>query len=570
MFGIRKRGIRDIAIMTGRIYNDLFPLLKFLAFIGAIKMTRFTLESAYESVIGKSSDWKRKVEGLEIYKMWDDEKQVAPLAQYARIDAHATWEIAKSVLPLELEMSKVTHMPPTDVMGATSSQLVESLLMYEASKRGAILPNKPDDATVGARMQNPIVGAFVKQPNPGIYENIMVFDFRGLYPSIIISHNIDPFTINPAGLKDEDCYISPTGAKFAKEPKGLIPDVLQRVIATRGKLKDKLKELKPDTDEYRAVWARQQSLKILANSYYGYLAFARSRYYSRSAAESVTAWGRQFISSTIEDAQKNGFEVLYADTDSVFLITKDKTSEDAIKWMEQINKTLPGTMELEFEGFFLRGVFVSKKAQGSAKAQGAKKKYALIDKKGKLKIRGFELVRRDWSIIAKETQKAVLDAILKDGSKDKAIKIVREVVKQIQENKLPIEKFSIQTQLTKAIKDYEVKSPELCAALKYNAKGKGEKLGQGSVVRFVITRSGGTGADLYKECKKLQTTRKTTATKMAVSQKAEVLEYAKDYDADYYINHQIIPSVLRILKELGVSEHDLKLEGKQQGLDAFF
>lgn len=569
-FEIRKRGIRDVAKIEGRIYIDLFPLLRFLSFIGAVKMTRFTLESAYESIIGKKSDWKKKVEGLEIYKMWDDEKQLASLAEYSRIDAHATWELAKNVLPLELEMSKVTHVPPADVIGATSSQLVESLLLYEANRRNAIVPNRPDDATVRARMENPIEGAFVKQPNPGIYEDIMVFDFRGLYPSIIISHNIDPFSLLPKDSAHKDYFESPTGARFAKEPKGLIPDVLERVIKTRGKLKDKLKTLNPDTDEYKSVWARQQSLKILANSYYGYLAFARSRYYSRSAAESVTAWGRQFIMDTGKKAEMAGFELLYQDTDSAFLLLGNKTKEDALEWMKEINKTLPGTMELELEGFFPRGVFVSKKATGSKVATGAKKKYALIDEKGKLKIRGFELVRRDWSIVAKETQRAVLDAILKDGSKEKAVKIVRDIVDEIRAGKMPLEKFVIQTQLTKAFKDYEVKSPELAAALKYNVKGKGEKLGQGSIIRFVITRTGGTPADLYKECKNLKATAKSSSSKASVSDKAEALELAADYDAEYYINHQIIPSVLRILKELGVSEDDLKLEGKQQGLDAFF
>lgn len=569
-FTIKKRGIRDIGKIQGRIYIDLFPLLRFLSFIGAVKLTRYTLAAAYEGVTGKESRWKSDMDRLEIWKIWDEEKELPDLAKYSRIDASATYELAEHVLPLELEMSRVTHMPPTDVIGATSSQLVESLLMFEAARRGAIVPNKPSDHEVAARMQNPIEGAFVKQPNPGIYENIIVFDFRGLYPSIIISHNIDPFTLNKTGVQDSDCHVSPTGAKFAKEPRGLIPDVLEKVITTRGKLKDELKRLEQGTDEYKAVWARQQSLKILANSYYGYLAFARSRYYSRSAAESVTAWGRHFITKTGEDAEKNGFKVLYQDTDSVFMLLGDKSREDATAWMKKVNETLPGTMELEYEGFFPRGVFVSKKVEAGKAATGAKKKYAMIDDKGRLKIRGFELVRRDWSVVAKETQRAVLDAILKDGSKEKAVKIVRDVVNEIRDGKMPIEKFVIETQLTKKIEDYEVKSPELAAALKYNATGKGEKLGQGSIIRFVITRNGGVDASLYSQCKNFKATASKSGSKGTVSEKAEVLDTAKDYDAEYYISHQIIPSVLKILRELGVSEDDLKLEGKQTGLDAFF
>ncbi len=591
-FKVRKRGIREVARVQGRIYVDLFPLLRFLSFIGAVKVSRFTLENAYAELTGHKSVLKEQMDRLDIYKMWDDPHRVGPLADYAQGDAHITWELTQLVLPLELEMARVTRLSPSDVVGATSSQLVESLLMCEAVARGAIVPNKPTDEEAKARELNPIEGAYVKTPSPGIYENMVVFDFRGLYPSIIIAHNIDPFTLNCSDCKG-DGYISPTGAHFCKKHRGLIPDVLAKVMKARAELKDKLKKLEPGSDEYRAMFARQQTLKILANSYYGYLAFSRSRYYSRSAAESVTAWGRQFIMQTGEKAEKAGFKLLYQDTDSCFLLMGDKKKEDVLEWMKHVNADLPHGMELELEAFYPRGVFVSKKVTGAvgtnsdsaAKTTGAKKKYALIDDKGRIKIRGFELVRRDWSVIARETQRRVLEAILKDGSKERAVAIVREVVAEIRAGKMPLEKFAIETQLVKPLDKYEVMSPELAAALKHNKRGKGERMGQGSVVRYVITRSGGGhGTELSahsgKEEKKktgakpaakpTKSASKSKSSKTSVSDKAELLEYAKDYDPDYYIDHQIIPTVLKILKELGVEEEDLKRGGKQSGLESFF
>jgi len=402
----------------------------------------------------------------------------------------------------------------------------------------------------------------------------VVFDFRGLYPSIITAHNIDPFMLNCDCCGAEDSFISPTGARFCKKRQGLIPEVLAKVVKARGELKNELKKLDPATDEYRAMFARQQSLKILANSYYGYLAFSRSRYYSREAAESVTAWGRQFIMQTGESAEKAGFRLLYQDTDSCFLLMDNKKKDDVLKWMKEVNGSLPNGMELELEAFYPRGVFVSKKTTGAAsdgKTTGAKKKYALIDDKGRIKIRGFELVRRDWSVVARETQKKVLEAILKDGSKERAVQIVREVVAEVRSGKMALEKMVIGTQLVKGIDKYEVKSPELAAALKYNSKTKNEKMAQGSMVRFVITRSPHMDEKLYAPCKNLKVLKAKSSSKTgSVSDKAEVLEYAKDYDADYYIDHQIIPTVLKILKELGVEEEDLKRGGKQSGLEAFF
>ena len=531
---------------------------------------------AYAEIIGHKSQIKAGMERLDIYKMWDDPNQLLKLADYSQSDAHITWELAKAVLPLEFEMSRVTRMPPSDVMGATSSQLVESLLMHEAVARGAIVPNRPADDEAKRREANPIQGAFVRTPSPGIYENMVVFDFRGLYPSIITAHNIDPFTLNCTCCTPEESYISPTGARFCKKHHGLIPDVLAKVVKARGELKNALKTLDPATDEYRAMFARQQSLKILANSYYGYLAFSRSRYYSREAAESVTAWGRQFITQTGESAEKAGFRLLYQDTDSCFLLMGEKKKEDVLTWMKEVNAALPHGMELELEAFYPRGMFVSKKAaagqagEKGAGATGAKKKYALMDEKGRVKIRGFELVRRDWSVIARETQKKVLEAILKDGSKDRAVAIVREVVNEVRSGKMPLEKFVVETQLVKGIESYEIKSPELAAALKYNSRTKNEKMGMGTVVRFIITRSSSIDPSLYSACKKLKVVQAKTASKSSVSEKAEVLEYAKDYDADYYIDHQIVPTVLKILKELGVEEEDLKRGGKQSALESFF
>ena len=187
--------------------------------------------------------------------------------------------------------------------------------------------------------------------------------------------------------------------------------------------------------EYEMLFARVQSLKILANSYYGYLAYPRSRWYSRECGESVTAWGRHFIQETMQKAEKLGFEVLYADTDSVFIVLGQKSHDDALAFMKKVNGELPGDMELELEGFYPRGVFVTRK---NAEGAGAKKKYALIGEDGRIKIRGFELVRRDWSAIAKTTQRKVLEAILKHGSKEMAVKVVKDMIERLKEGKVPL------------------------------------------------------------------------------------------------------------------------------------
>jgi DNA polymerase I len=538
-FRIRKMGIRETAEITGRLHIDLYSIIRFLGFIGALKVSKFTLENAYSEITGKK---KYMVDRLAIHEMWDKGgEKLDTLADYSMMDAKATLELGSVVMPLEIEMSKLVRLPLFDTANATAGQLVESLLMHRSYHAGAIIPNKPGSEEAAEREKNPIQGAFVKLPQPGIYDNLAVFDFRGLYPSIITSHNIDPYTLNCDCCK-QDSYVSPLGHRFCKKKKGLIPAVLADIISQRAKLKGELKALEKDSSEYTRLFARQQSLKILANSYYGYLAYARSRWYSREAGESVTAWGRHYIQETIKKAETAGFEILYGDTDSIFILLGQHSKDDALSFMKKINDALPGDMELELEAFYPRGVFVTKKGLGG---KGAKKKYALIGEDGKIKIRGFELVRRDWSRIAKDTQMRVLEAILKEGSKEKAVKIVRDEIERLREGKVPLEDLTIYTQLNKSPGSYEIKSPELSAAQK--AAKAGIKFDRGSLIGYVITKSGST-----------------------ISDKAVVLELAQDYDPNYYIDHQVLPSVLKILKELGFSEDDLKFKGTQKGLGGFF
>lgn len=532
-----RKGMINGAKVGGRIHIDLYPGIRFFGFIGLIKAQVFTLEKIYEEMTGKK---KKMVKRLNIWEMWDKD-MLDELGEYSLGDSEVTLELGEVVLPLLLELSKLTKMPLFDTSLATSGQLVESLLMQESQLRNEVIPSKPSEAEATERQKNPIEGAFVKLPEPGIYDNIAVFDFRGLYPSIIISYNIDPTRLVKEGAEG-DVYTSPSGAKFLKTPRGLIPHTLERLLDLRAGLKRELKTLAKDTAAYKKLYARSHALKILANSFYGYLGYARSRWYNRQCAESVTAWGRMHIHDAASKAEARGFKVLYADTDSLFLILGDKKKEDALEFLDHINKNLPEKMELELENFYTRGVFVSKKQE---EEKGAKKKYAMLAEDGSIKIRGFELVRRDWSKVAKDTQYGVLEAILKEGSKEKAVAIVKETIERLKGGKVPMEDLTIYTQLTKKPEDYDIVSPELAAAKK--AITRGVPLEKGSVIAYVITKSG-----------------------KSISDKAELAEHAKDYDADYYINNQVLPAVMKILKELGYSEDDLKNRGKQNKLGAFF
>ena len=526
-------GLIEAVHIPGRVNLDIYNVAKFVSVVGAaeklIKVNNFKLDEIYTAVTGKK---KRMVERRDIWRLWDS-NELDELAEYSLGDSLVLDELYNFFIPLELEVAKVSGTTLGEAAISTTGQLVEWLLMREAHKNNQIIPNKPSDEEVERRLANPVEGAYVKTPEAGIYKNIAVLDFRGLYPSIIVAHNIDPSTI----CNDcTDYYESPIGVRFRKEPIGIAPKLLKSLIEERIEVK---KAYKKDPDN-KALGARNMALKILANSFYGYLGYARSRWYSRECAGSVTAYGRQYIMSVINEAEKSGFKSLYTDTDSVFLLLEGKSKDDVFAFLKKINSMLPSGMELELEDFYTSGVFVGKRS-GDV---GAKKKYALLSENGRIKIRGFELVRRDWADIARETQRKVLELILKEGSKEKVIETVREVIEKLRSGNVPIKELVIHTQLRKSIRSYDVTSPELAAAKKAIERGqkKVDEL-EGTTIGYVITKHGNT-----------------------ISEKAELEEFATDYDPDYYIEHQVIPATLKILKELGYSADELNGKGVQRKL----
>ncbi|MEM4331977.1 MAG: DNA-directed DNA polymerase [Candidatus Micrarchaeia archaeon] len=535
-FTLKRQAFFSTASINGRLHIDVFHMIRFLATIGALKTNTYSLSDVYREVFGEE---KKMVSKMDIWKMWNVADERERLIEYSLDDAFATYRLGAKFLPIFIEIARIASITVSDAVSSTTGQLVDYVLLKEAHARNIIAPNRPRESELLAREDEPIEGAYVKVPTPGVYRDIIVFDFRSLYPSIIVAHNISPETLNCGCCTAQEAYVAPDGSRFCSKQRGLIPDVLSHLLEHRASLKRQMKSLEKGSEEYMYAYARQYAFKIIANTFYGMLRNVRARWYCRECAAATTAWERFYIQDVISRAEKEGFNVLYADTDSLFILLDTKSEKDAISFMESVNKSLPEGMELELEDYYTRGIFVSKKSGLS----GAKKKYALLSRSGRIKIRGFELVRRDWSQIAGETQRRVLEMILREGDLDKAIQIVNQVIQELRDKKVPKEKLVIYTLLRKDLGEYKAKGPEVSAAIK--ARERGKDIGEGMMVGYIITSKG-----------------------KSISEKAELEEYVEegDYDADYYVNNQIIPVVEGILGELGYTGDLLKSGKRQQGL----
>jgi len=523
---------KKIALIEGVCHVDIYKFIKKV--VGQSMQTdTFTLDEVAKELLGEG---KHPVNMDAFAKVWDKGgKELEQYAIYNIIDTKLTYDLTKKVLPNLVEFVRILKLPAFDVDRGTFSVYVEAYLMYQASLSNEIILNKPNHTEESQRMHDRIQGAFVYEPTPGFYENICVFDFRSLYPSIIASHNISKGTLNKG--KGPVIKTERGDFHFDESRKGFFSNVIEELILRRAELKKQLK-----TSKDPLLKGRSEALKVLANSFYGYMGFAPARWYCIECAESTTAWARHYIHMTIDAAKEEGFNVLYSDTDSIFLLLDKKKESDALDFMAKMNKKFPGLMELDYEGMYPTGIFVGVKSGEG----GAKKKYALLKKDGELKVKGFELVRRNTSEIAAKTQKSVLDIVLKEKDPKKAKEFVKKIVEDLRQNKIPKEEVVISTMLTKGIESYAAIGPHVEVAKRMKELGK--QVSAGFMIRYVVVKGAGRIRDkakLPEECTQ------------------------DEYDGEYYITNQVLPSVERILGVFGLTVEDFTSTTKQKSLGSF-
>jgi len=519
------------SIIRGRINIDLYPPVRRM-----LNLPTYKLSEVYSHLSGRE---KEELEVGEIRDLWSSgrEEDAVSIARYCASDVEATMYIAMEVLPTLIELSKHTKQLLADVARMGQSQMVEWLLIREAHGRGELVPNKPTRTELSRRRRETYEGGYVLEPRKGLQENIVALDFRSLYPTIIVTHNVDISTLDCDCCPEDN--VSPTGHHFCRRQEGFIPSILGRLVDRRKEIKVELAEVDPGSPELTRLNAMQSALKILSNSFYGYSGYPQARWYSKESAESVAAWGREYIKMAIAEAEAEGFQVIYSDTDSVFMTIQGAVGTElvvrAMEFLRRINSSLPGDIELEYQGFSPRGFFVSKK------------RYALISEDGRITTKGLEVVRRDWSRIAKETQRSVLRSILEDGDPSRAAEEVRQAIRRVSERSVPVEDLVISTRMTKTLQSYDADAPHV--ALAKRLKESGEEIRKGSNIEYVVRKGSGRVGDRAQ----------------SVSEARK-----KDYDIDYYIENQILPPSMRILSSFGYREEDLRYyKTKQSTLDGF-
>jgi len=518
-------------MMTGKIKGIIhIDLLRFIrsAYSQYLQSETLSLDEVAGELLGeKKSPWVHKHSSKIEDHEWED------YYKYNLQDSILTYKLLEKMWPDLFEFTKIVQEPLFNISRATMASNAEDYIIHNLEKYNEITEKRPMHDEIGKRRMKPkYEGAFVFQPKPGLYNNVIFFDFSSMYASVIVTYNLSLSTFSEkkipnssvANLKDGNAY-------FTKKP-GFFAGMLNEFIEKRRKYKEEYNK-----NPNNLLKARSNAYKLLANASYGYQGFFGARYYSYESAAATAYFAKENIKKAIDTFEKNNFQVIYSDTDSVAITLDKKTKKQALEVLDKINKTLPGVMALDYEGLFKRGIWVTKRTGEF----GAKKKYALISKDDKIKIRGFETVRRDWCNLARETQNKILQLILKDGNEEQALTYIKKIIKQLKNREIPLNKLVIKTQLKKPIEEYKSISPHVTIAKRM--KEQGMPIDIGMLIEYYIAEKEG--------------------KKSLVRERAKMIDEPGKYDIDYYLNNQILPAVENIFEVFKISIKEL-VDGKKQ------
>ncbi|MEX5496553.1 DNA polymerase II [Pseudomonas asgharzadehiana] len=482
----REHGSRNhyFAAAAGRLIIDGIEALRSATW----SFESFSLENVAQTLLGEGKDISTPYQRMdEINRMFAEDKPA--LARYNLKDCELVTRIFEKtdLLKFLLERASVTGLPADRNGGSVAA--FTHLYMPLMHRQGFVAPNlgdKPPEASPGG---------FVMDSRPGLYESVLVLDYKSLYPSIIRSFLIDPVGLIE-GLKhpdDSDSVEGFRGARFSRT-RHCLPSIVAGVSEGREVAKR----------EHNAPLS--QALKIIMNAFYGVLGSSGCRFFDTRLASSITMRGHQIMRQTRQLVEAQGHEVIYGDTDSTFVwLGSAHSQEDASRigqalvkhvndwWREHLQTAfgLQSALELQYETHFTR--FLMPTIRGAE--EGSKKRYAGLvtraDGSEEMIYKGLEAVRSDWSPLARRFQQELYQRIFhRQPHQD----YIRDYVRRTLSGEFD-ELLIYRKRLRRQLNDYERNVPPHVRAARladeYNDRlGRPRQYQRGGWISYVISVNG--------------------------------------------------------------------------------
>lgn len=491
----RKLGIldQDIPIKLGRDYADVttavhVDLYKFFfnksiqnyAFNGSYKEA--TLDAIGKAVLGRGKvGLSKPINDLDYQE----------LATYCFMDSDITMGLTtfngSIVIKLIFMLMRISRCPLEEIVRHAVSSWIRSLLLALHRENGLLIPNPEDIMAIkGETYSRAIIkgkkymGAIVLEPTPGIHFNVVVMDFASLYPSVIDKFNLSYETLRCPHEECRSNLVPELPHWICTKKRGISSSAIGALRTLRVRIYVPLSRSKDiPRDERGRYDVIQRALKVFLNASYGVMGAESFQFYTPPLAESVTAIGRKMLTEVISRAQSMGAQVIYGDTDSVFLKNPPKdVIEDLTNWIKK-----KYGVDLNFDKKYRYVVFSQRK-----------KNYFGVTEDGIVDVKGLIGKKSSTPEFAKKVFFEVLEILSEvsneqefEIAKERVTKMIMENVDKIRHRKVPIEDLAFNIMLSKEIDSYEKTTPQHVKAAK-QLTAYGYEYRPGDIISFVKTK----------------------------------------------------------------------------------
>ena len=454
--------MRDSATLNNGVHLDLYRTFSNRAFqIYAFgqSYTDFKLDSVAKGVINESKLDLGEFDKLTLYQ----------LAKYCQNDARITYKLTSFnndlLMDLLVVITRIGKMPIDDIARMGISQWIRSLLYFEHRKNNQLIPRRDEIEKKSAGVISDAVikdkkyrGGLVVEPVEGIHFDVTVMDFASLYPSIIKVKNLSYETVR---CPHEDCKkntVPQTNHWVCTKKNGLTSLIIGSLRDLRVNYYKTLSKTSKTEDERQLYTVVSQAIKVILNASYGVMGAEIFPLYFLPAAEATTAIGRHTILDTIDKCKNTGIEVLYGDTDSLFVKNPTKEQTDAV--INRAKKDHGVDLEVEKE---YRYVVLSNR----------KKNYLGVRKEGKVDVKGLTGKKSHTPPFIKTLFYELLDILSEvkttndfTAAKNEISEKIADYAKRVQEKKIPLTELAFNVNLSKAPSEYVKTIPQHIRAAK--------------------------------------------------------------------------------------------------------
>ena len=456
--------MRDSATLTDGVHLDLYRTMSNRAFqIYAFgqKYSDFSLNSVAKGLLGeKKIDYGVELGNLTLYQT----------ANYCQNDARITYNLTgfnnDLLMNLLIVISRIARMPIDDISRMGVSQWIRSLLYYEHRQNGILIPRRQELDNRSSDVSNDAIikdkkfrGGLVVEPQVGIHFDVTVMDFASLYPSIIKVKNLSYETVRCSHDECKKNTIPQTNHWVCTKKNGLTSVLIGSLRDLRvNYYKNMAKKDTLTAEERQLFTVVSQALKVILNASYGVMGAEIFPLYFLPAAEATTATGRHIILSTIDKCKESGIDVLYGDTDSLFVKKPTpKQIEDIIT-----RAKIDHNVELEIDKEYRYVVLSSRK-----------KNYLGVTKNGKVDVKGLTGKKSHTPPFIKTLFYELLDILSEiktieefERAKNKISDKISECARKVQAKEIPLQDMAFKVMLSKALNEYTKTIPQHIRAAK--------------------------------------------------------------------------------------------------------